>query len=345
MASIFYITLVPMNLAPSFHYSSARKNSPRNSTTKTSRAILDQSRRPDARKRLTRVLEKQATQVLKNTDADYQKFLKPDERISQNAVDAMPWAEGNWFRPIHNRVVPLAMAVICTMNNEPRNFMHAAIWHDVGYTTLSVPSTDGGLSWASLEMRKEHMRRGAVLFEEFAKGTGKAFFDVATAERFRDFIAVHDEKYIGGTIKEMDRPLREADRVFVPSLFSFYKDYISYAAKAAEEQRTETVEDHFIRRLQNFYPTKDAIPQRIRKLCQTLIDERFGEVDKELIAKKFEPQETVPGQKMIEAMLVARAQELKFLRTCTKLTQFSEYMGERGAAEFRALMRLARKKS
>jgi hypothetical protein len=325
--------------------STTRKSGRRNTGTILSRAILNQSRRPEARKKLTRVLGEQATRVLRSTADEYREILSPDERISQDTVDAMPWAAGNWFRPIHNRVVPLAMAVICRMCNTPRDFMHAAIWHDVGYTTLTVPNTDGGLTWASIDMRKAHMKRGAELFKEFAEGTGKSLFTTERAERFRAFIAVHDEQYIGGTIKSMDRPLREADRVFVPSLFSFYKDYISYAAKAADEQQTHPVEDHFIRRLQNFYRTKDEIPARIRRLCPRLIDKRFGEVDKELITERFEPQETVPGKKLIEAMLVARAQELKFLKTCTTLAQLREYIGKRGEAEFRVLMRLARKKS
>lgn len=325
------------------HLPATSKKRRHSAAATTSRGILGQSRRPIARERLTCVLKHQAILVVRNTDAEYQRFLKPDERVSQSAVDALPWAEGNWFRPIHNRIVPLAMAIICRMHNLPRNFVHPAIWHDVGYTTLTVPSTDKGLTWASIEMREAHMARGAVLFEEFARGPGKGLIDEKSIIRFRDFIAVHDKPYIGGRIKEMDQPLRDADRVFVPSLFSFYKDYISYAAKAAEEGYAHSVEDHFIRRLQNFYH-RDEIPPRIQRMCPKLIEKRFGEVDRDLIDKRFEPPKTGAGKNMIEAMLIARAQELKFLNTCTTLAEFGAYIGKRGDAEFRTLIKLARKK-
>jgi len=158
--------------------------------------------------------------------------LNDTERELLEWVSYLPFVDGSWYRPIHNLIVPMAMLKICQESDAPRFLVVPAIVHDVGYTAFEVPGTLQGAGWTSKPMREGHQLASKEMSAPVLtrlREQGKLRISDETYEHVLEIIATHDNPYIGIPLTDPLAKLhRDADRSFVISCVSFWKDYLAY---------------------------------------------------------------------------------------------------------------------
>jgi hypothetical protein len=189
------------------------------------------------------------------------------EKKVYSFVRSHNFVDGAWYRPIHNVVVPCAMIVIVERSGASRDLVLAAMLHDIGYAGLKIPGTLEGAAWDTKDVRESHMAASAEMSRRFLREKQESGELDTTAERIEklvEIIATHDNPYIGKPLSESEALLhRDADRAFVISTVSFWKDYIAYLSdkqhikKFAEEGITLTPEA-FLRLRQGSFESDDA---------------------------------------------------------------------------------------
>lgn len=183
----------------------------------------------------------------KEAEAECKRMLVPDlnttERELLEWVSFFPFVDGSWYRPIHNLLVPMAMLKICQESHAPRFLVVPAIVHDVGYTAFEVPGTLQGAGWASIPMREGHQLASKEMSKPILnrlRAEGKLEISDETYEHILEIIATHDNPYIGIPLTDPLAKLhRDADRSFVISCVSFWKDYLAYLSDAKRMARFE----------------------------------------------------------------------------------------------------------
>lgn len=189
------------------------------------------------------------------------------EKEVYSFVRSHNFVDGAWYRPIHNVVVPCAMIAIVERTGASRDLVLAAMLHDIGYAGLKIPGTLQGAAWDAKDVRESHMAAGAEMsrrFLEEKQASGALAISPERIEKLVQIIATHDDPYIGKPLTEHEALLhRDADRAFVISTVSFWKDYIAYLSdkkhikKFAEEGITLTPEA-FLRLRQGSFESDDA---------------------------------------------------------------------------------------
>lgn len=158
-------------------------------------------------------------------------LLSPLEREVQTYVDSLHFADGTWYRPIHNVIVPLAMIAICNAEEAERDLVIAAQLHDIGYSAISLPSLLQGARLELKNAREAHMHASKIMSDEFlTKLTkeGRLSLSPTRKQQLLEIIATHDYPYIGKQLSDREALLhRDADRCFVLSCVSFWKDYLA----------------------------------------------------------------------------------------------------------------------
>ncbi|HIH17496.1 MAG TPA: HD domain-containing protein [Nanoarchaeota archaeon] len=178
--------------------------------------------------------------------------LNDKEKLLYEAVEGVTFAEGNWYRPHHNFIVTASMLSLCFWEGLDRNvLMPAAILHDIGYSALKISKY--GADWNSRDKRIAHMEAGAVMAADILKGTASMPAEVDGVERVEEIVEIirtHDNCYIGEPY-ETDNQLyhRDADRLYVMSFSSFYKDFLNYL----DTGKITSVEDYLLGRGLSFY--------------------------------------------------------------------------------------------
>lgn len=240
----------------------------------------------------------------------YQEYLLPKlsniEKETLEYTQKQEFNDGAWYRPIHNLLVPIAMSKIISLeNNINPDLMFSAILHDIGYSQIHIADTLEGANWEGVDKREEHMKIGARMAKDFLNE--HIIIDKSRIEILTAIIAEHDNPYIGRSFTQKESIfIRDADRCFVPSTFSFYKDYLAYLNDEKFNNKILCIKDFLHLRISNFYETYDVIPKNIKEL----VDE---EIIKDLIAKRenFEAMNTSTGLRIISKMLYLRAQEVQ----------------------------------
>ena len=258
--------------------------------------------------------------------------LNSTERELLDWVNYFPFVDGSWYRPIHNLVVPMAMARICRESNAPRILLIPAIVHDVGYTAFEVPGTLQGAGWTSVSMREGHQLASKEMSKPILarlREEGKLTMSDDTLEHILEIIATHDNPYIGDPLTDPLAKLhRDADRSFVISCVSFWKDYLAYLSDA--------------KRMQKF--AADGV--RLSPDTFLRLREASFESDPESPLARhtsFEPMTSPTAQEIFRTQRALRREEfskvLEFLSRSDEAAdrELTEYLRERIVREFRAL--------
>ncbi len=158
-------------------------------------------------------------------------------------VNSQPYEGGSWYRPIHNLIVTMAMIKICESTHASRDLVLAAILHDVGYSALEMPGTLQGAAWEGSDVRLAHMAAGRALSEQYLqqlRDAGTLVISDARLQTILSIIATHDNPYIGKPLIDKEALLhRDADRLFVLSCVSFWKDYIALRSDSTKLDRLQ----------------------------------------------------------------------------------------------------------
>lgn len=202
---------------------------------KTPEVILESellSRSLEMREILLLSLQEATNQAIPQCASILDAQLSPVERHVFTWVNGHNFIDGSWYRPFHNLVVSQAMIGICQHTGASRDLVLAAMLHDIGYAGLNIPGTLQGAAWDSKDIREKHMIAGATMSKRFLtqlRATGALDLDEERIDKLVEIIATHDDPYLGRPLKEREALLhRDADRAFVISCVSFWKDYLAY---------------------------------------------------------------------------------------------------------------------
>lgn len=168
-------------------------------------------------------------------------YTTEPERLTLSFVHSQPLSDGSWYRPFHNLFVPMAMIRICESSGADRDLVLAAILHDVGYSALEIPGTLQGAAWDKKHARLEHMAASRVMSERHLRqliNDGNLSMSEERLQKILEIIATHDDPYIGKPLSDSEALLhRDADRLFVISCTSFWKDYLALLSDPTQLKR------------------------------------------------------------------------------------------------------------
>jgi hypothetical protein len=225
--------------------------------------------------------------------------LSPLEREVLAFVNSHNFTDGSWYRPIHNLVVPYTMIHVCKREGANRDLVLAAMLHDIGYAGVKIPGTLEGAAWKTKDMRERHMAAGAVMSDQFLRqliSDGKVSLSHGRKDELIRIIATHDDPYIGGALEDREALLhRDADRAFVASGASFWKDYLAYLS---DPKRASSFRDAGI----------ELTPSVFLELRRA----SFGSQENNQMARfaNLEPMTTEIGQAISEGQLSRRLGEI-----------------------------------
>lgn len=190
------------------------------------------SKHEEMRRMFLSSLEEATRRALPECEEILLSKLTEFEREVYAFVRSHNFVDGAWYRPIHNVVVPCAMIAIAEKTGASRDLVLAAMLHDIGYAGLKIPGTLEGAAWDAKDVRESHMAAGAEMSRRFLREKqerGELNISTERIEKLVEIIATHDNPYIGKPLTEQEALLhRDADRAFVISTTSFWKDYIAY---------------------------------------------------------------------------------------------------------------------
>ena len=225
------------------------------------------SKHEEMRRMFLSSLEEATRRALPECEEILLSKLTDFEREVYSFVRSQNFVDGAWYRPIHNVVVPCAMIAIVEKTGASRNLVLAAMLHDIGYAGLKIPGTLEGAAWDAKDVRESHMAAGAEMSRRFLKEkqeSGELDISTERIEKLIEIIATHDNPYIGKPLTEHEALLhRDADRAFVISTTSFWKDYIAYLSdkkhiKRFSEAGITLTPETFVRLRQGSFESDDS---------------------------------------------------------------------------------------
>ena len=160
-------------------------------------------------------------------------------------------SRSRWYDPYHV-LSSTIFAVHLRESDEPVSplIVPAIILHDIGYIVLPDEAKE---KWNVAQNRILHMQEGAAI-------AAKSLAQIDLYNPFEigiivEMVATHDNGYLGIKTRDQDcLALRDADRIWVMHLISFYKDWIS----KRREKEDFSLQDLISQREISFY--KEEIP-------------------------------------------------------------------------------------
>lgn len=280
------------------------------------------------------------------------KILNKPEKIVYDYISELGFQEGAWYRPAHNNIVTAAMVSICNKENYSRDLVYAAQLHDAGNSLMKIAPTTKGADWQNTDKRLKHMEIGGIMTHAilgFLNSQSKK--EVILNERIKklkEIVEIHDNPYIGKKLPDdkETKALRCADRVFVPTTLSFYKDLIAYRSdnkyiKEAQKYGLDISPKNFLLfRLAFFYENESQLPTNWDKKQLPLSPEKvvFNE------SKKCEPPYTKTGKELIDYILTKRANELESILYVKTPGEFAQIFEESYVRETNSIISFAAKR-
>lgn len=165
-----------------------------------------------------------------------------------------PDNKGRWYDPYHILLSTRFAVQLAKIPGVSSLVVPGIILHDIGYSVA--------------EDRVGHMREGEILSREILKGIG--LFNEKEIGKIAEMVGTHDNPYIGMPIKDPDGlALRDADRIFVMSFVSFYKDWVG----KRKEKEDFSLQDLYLSRMRSFH--QDEVPYTT--LAKEWLDIQFGQ--------------------------------------------------------------------
>lgn len=245
-------------------------------------------------------------------------LLTPEEREVQQYVDGLAFQEGNWYRPPHNIVVPASMVAICCYEGFSRDLVFVAQMHDAGNSQIKIEETTKGADWERVDKRWAHMQIGSDMLQkelEDLRQQGVMEISDERIGKLRAIVATHDFPYLGMPLTDDEaRAHRGADRTFVPSALSFWKDLMAYHAtpkylEGARNMGFELNSEAFLKaRFAFFYENRTPLSHFPGKLASIYaLDKRLAAWNE---GGRCEPPYTKVEKEIIDFMLAQRAEEV-----------------------------------
>ncbi len=302
---------------------------------------------PDHRKEVVKLMKEIASGRQADFDKSLNNLLLPAERVVQSYVQELGFSEGAWYRPIHNIIVTAAMITICERENYSRNLVFAAQLHDAGNSLMKVADTTEGASWESVDKRWKHMELGGVMLYTalgLLRGIGQVEISNQEILNLKRIVDTHDFPYLGKELTDPEAQAhRCADRVFVPSALSWYKDMIahfsdkSYLEKAVQLQFQLSPREFLLSRLAFFYQNEESLPQQWNQEDLPLIIARavYNE------GERCEPAYTATGKEIVDNLFLSRVGELEPVREAVTPQQFASLFEKVFVEETEGILRFA----
>ncbi len=266
-------------------------------------------------------------------------------------VNELAFKEGAWYRPLHNIVVPLCMLHIIEGEGLARDLVFPAMNHDAGNSLMKIAPTTQGADWQNKDKRVAHMEIGAKLCrEQLERIWEKQLSDPVLEhldithnriEQLADIVAHHDDPYIGKELSDPEHLAhRDADRCFVPSALSFWKDYIAYLndsgckANASELGVSITPTSLIQCRIASFYSTEQSLPESITRMGVAYAPHLVGLTE----AGIPEPQSTSTGEQIAEKFIINRLAEIEEFAHLKSIDEFDDFFRKSLSNEMRWLL-------
>ena len=210
------------------------------------------------REEILNALKEAVEEVTPGFTSRIKEHLTEEERAIFEEVEKLTFKEGNWYRPHHNFIVTTAMLVFCLSENLDRKILiPAAILHDIGYAAMKIGMRKA--DWQGKGMRVAHMKAGAEMAKEILQRLNKDGKISLTAEQDEiiEIIATHDNCYIGKPYTTNKQKFHlDADRTYVVSFSSFYKDLLNYL----DIVKVKDAEDLLLNRVAFFFFSPEENP-------------------------------------------------------------------------------------
>lgn len=257
------------------------------------------------------------------TDPEFYALLRPAERLVQSEVDRQAFLESAWYRPVHNRVVPLIMRRLLLSNDAPADLMFAAQLHDIGYAMIrGKGAPQRSAQWSDQKVRDMHPRYAAEMTLKILGELVDSGQLAVTTQRIFTlslYVRDHDKPYwlvdLRDNMNREEQLVRDADRGFVMSLVSFWKDFAchltdpAYRTKMAEKGLEFTPSNLLACRAANFYGEGARLPKELKDV--------LGDVNPALAdyneGRGLEEQYSSAGRAVVDEMFSRRANEVQAL--------------------------------
>ncbi|MCF7861530.1 hypothetical protein K9M79_04770 [Candidatus Woesearchaeota archaeon] len=234
--------------------------------------------------------------------------LQPQHKHIYRRLQNYAFNDGSWYRPAHNFVVTSTMVAICrTEGLDERNLIPTAMLHDIGNSLIKILEGKGA-DWENVDKRIAHRIVGSELAWEILKDLrkeGKIDLQDDEIQVMDDLIMTHDDPYLGIPLETLlEKQHRDADRAFVPSISSWYKDFLNYLDDTKNDYKKTLTPIKFMKqRLAFFYNVpKDNPLQASSALDLSLTKYNEG--------GSCEPQFTQTGKQIVDHMFKQRSLEL-----------------------------------
>jgi hypothetical protein len=201
--------------------------------------------------------------------------------------------------------------------------------HDVGYAAIAIYSTLQGMAWQNRDTRQAHMEASREMSRaklEDLRLRGDISIPQSRVEKLLEIVATHDDPYLGRPLCDFEALAhRDADRTFVISCVSFWKDFIAWSSDSREQKKRE--ERGIPTTPESFLAVRNA--GFLRHDSSQLVDLNEG---------GFEPMTTELGLQIYKDMHNNRALEIARLRSSNWcFSEVSDFFVDRIRAEITAL--------
>lgn len=279
-------------------------------------------------------------------------ILNPAERFAFEEVRNMAWEEGKWYRPPHNVIV--TASGIASYKFDPEKCSEFvklnSIIHDAGYQTIELGGSEKGAVWEAHDVRLQHMEGSKIFGKrmyELLRTNGLITITDEEIEVQCNILGEHDNPYLMLPMNEEESKfLRDADRAYVPSASSYYKDLITHYddegyLRRAAELGEEVSPEFFLRaRMALMWPDTDWIPVSL-DTDRFPLETRLRHYSE----GKGEPQRTEVGKEIVDAMLLNRARELEGVMSAHTVEYFGKIFEDAYVLETQRLINYAAKPS
>ena len=236
------------------------------------------------------------------------------EKLNEHTINKEDFFQGgSWYRPMHNLLVTATMITMCNydkMSKDPklnrRVLVPTAMFHDIGNSFMEIKQGEEA-DWENKDKRITHRLIGAEKTKEILTSLvkeKKILMPENDMTEIEKLILTHDDPYLGLPLHSYpEKAHRDADRMYVPSVTSWYKDFLNYKDDKKDDYKRNLTPEQFLdQRIAFFYLNRVENPVEInRPLDVTLAKYNEG--------GKCEPMNIPIANKILGNVIAERVNE------------------------------------
>ncbi len=300
------------------------------------------------RKKIIGVMREIAEARQPDFDRALEELLTAPEKGVQQYAQQLGFAEGAWYRPAHNVLVPAAMIAAVNRDGFARDLVIPAILHDAGNSLMKVAQTTDGADWENADKRYKHMEIGGIMLHTtlgILRSQGKIEITDERIAELKAIVDTHDFPYLGQPLTNHEaRAHRGADRTFVPSALSWYKDLIAHYSDQKYLGRAKAAgfeigpKEFLLCRMAFFYESNDALPIAWNRTKFPLDTSRVTYNE----GQECEPCYGCSDKAIVDSMISSRAAELPEVLGADTATRFGDLFERVFTQEVQAVIEYAK---